>query len=72
VVPEIQLMMRVERDAALQRRPTQEDRGDCALFELIRPAAHVKRLKHSISRFAVSNQPMKVQKQGALQCNCAC
>ncbi|HAJ36961.1 MAG TPA: hypothetical protein DCL15_14870 [Chloroflexi bacterium] len=72
MVPEIQLMMRVERAAELQRRPSPEDRGDYALFELIRPAARVQWIKHSISRFAVGNQSMKAQKQGELQCKCAC
>lgn len=71
MVPEIQLMMRVERDAELQRRPTREDRGDYAVFELIRPAAQAKRLKHIVSRFAVGSHTMNVHNQGALQCNCA-
>ena len=71
MVPAIQLMMRVERDAAMQRRPAWEDRSDFAIFELIRPSVHVKRLKHSISRFAAGSHTMKMQNQGALQCNCA-
>lgn len=72
MIPEIQLMMRVERNAEVQRRPTPEDRGEYALFELIRPAVHVQRLKHSISHLAVGNQPIKVPTQGALPCKCAC
>ena len=70
MVPEIQLMMRVERDAEL-RRPAWEDRGDQAIFELIRPAVQLRRLTHAVSRFAVGSHTMKVQHQGALQCNCA-
>lgn len=72
MIPEIQLMMRVERNAELQRRPSPEDCGDYALLELIRPAVHVQRLKHSISRFAVGNQPKNARTQGAIQCKCAC
>ncbi len=71
MVPAIQLMMRVERDAELQRRPTQEDRGDYAIYELIRPSVQLRRLTHAVSRFAVGSHTLKVQHQGALQCNCA-
>lgn len=72
MVPAIQLMMWVERDAALQRRPTWEDSGDVAIYELMRPSVQAKRLKHLVSRFAVGSHTLKVQNQGALQCNCAC
>lgn len=71
MVPEIQLMMRAERDAELQRRLASEDSGDTAIYELMRPSAQVKRLKHIVSRFAVGSHTLKVQNQGTLQCNCA-
>ena len=71
MVPEIQLMMRVERDAELQRRPVWEDSGDFTIYELIRPSVQLRRLTHAVSRFAVGSHTMKVQRQGALQCNCA-
>jgi len=71
VVPEIQLMMRVERDAQLQRRPDREDRGNQTIYELIRPTAQLRRITHAVSRFAVGTHTLKVQNQGALQCNCA-
>ena len=64
MVPEIQLMMRVERDAELQRRPDREDRGDYAGFELIRPTAQLRRITHAVSRFAVGSHTLKVQNQG--------
>lgn len=47
MVPEIQLMIRVERGAGQKRRPTSEDRGDYSLFELIHPGMHVKRIRPS-------------------------
>jgi hypothetical protein len=72
VVPAIQLMMRVERDAELQRRPDREDRGNQASYELFRPTAHLRRITHAVSRFAVGTHTLKMQNQGALQCNCAC
>ncbi len=71
MVPEIQLMLRVERDAALQRHPDREDRGDYAIYELIRPTAQLRRITHAVSRFAVGTHTRNVQYQGALQCNCA-
>lgn len=71
MVPAIQLMMRVERDAAMQRHPDREDRGDYAIYELIRPTAQLRRITHAVSRFAVGSRALKVQNQGALQCNCA-
>lgn len=71
MVPAIELMMRVERDAALQRPPDREDRGDYAIYELIRPTAQLRRLTHVVSRFAAGSHALKVQNQGALQCNCA-
>jgi len=71
VVPEIQLMMRVERDAETQRHPTWEDKGDVAIYELMRPSTQVKRLKHLVSRFAVGNPTMSTQNREVLQCNCA-
>ena len=72
MVPEIQLMMRVERDAELQHRPAREDRGDDALYELIRTEVQLRRITHVVSRFAVHNRTTQVQQQGAQQCNCAC
>ncbi len=71
MVPAIQLMMRVERDAERQRRPAREDRGDDALYELIRPATQLRRITHAVSRFAVHNRTTHGQQQGALPCNCA-
>ena len=71
MVPEIQLMLRVERDAETQRRPAWEDSSDFAIYELIRPSVQVKRLKHLVGRFAAGSHTLKVQHQGALQCNCA-
>lgn len=67
MVPEIRLMMRVERDAEQQRHPTPEERSDYALFELSYPAVHVQRIGRSISHFTVGNQPVKVQQQGTLR-----
>ena len=71
MVPEIQLMLRVERDAEMRRRPTGEDYRNVAVFELIRPAVQVKRLQHIVSRFAVGNHTVRLQTRGALPCNCA-
>ena len=71
MVPEIQLMLRVERDAELQRRPAWEDRSGFAVNELIRPPVQVSWLKHIVSRFAAGSHTVNVQNQGALQCNCA-
>jgi hypothetical protein len=71
VVPAIQLMMRVERDAEMQRRPAWENHSDFAVNELVRPSEQVRRLKHIVSRFAVGSHIVKVQNRGVLQCNCA-
>lgn len=70
MVPAIQLMMRVERDAEMQRRPTWEGYSRSADKEWLSLRAPVMRLKHLVSRFAVGNQPIYVHNQGALQCNC--
>ncbi len=69
MVPEIQLMLRVERDAELQRRPTQEGYSYAADKEWLRWQGQAKRLTHLVSRFAVGNPTVKVQTQGALSCN---
>lgn len=71
MVPAIQLMMRVERDAEVERRPTWEGYSDAADKEWLRLQGQAKRLTHFVSRFAVNSQPMKVHNRGALQCNCA-
>jgi hypothetical protein len=64
-------MLRVERDAEMLRRPAWEDSGDFTIYELIRPSVQLRRLKQFVSRFAVGSHTIKVQNQGALQCNCA-
>lgn len=71
MIPEIQLMMRVERDAKLQRSPDREARSDQASYELISPTAQLRRITHAVSRFAVGTHTLNVQNQGALPCNCA-
>jgi hypothetical protein len=71
MVPEIQLMMRVERDAEMQRRPTQEGYSYAADKEWLGWQGKAKRLTHLVSRFAVGSHTLKVQTQGALPCNCA-
>ena len=70
MVPAIQLMLRVERDAEAQRRPAWEDNSDFTVYELIRPVAQAKRLQHFVSRFVADSRTMKVQEQGARLCNC--
>jgi hypothetical protein len=71
VIPEIQLMLRVERDAKMQRRPAGEDRGDFAAYELIRPSVQAtNRFKHLVGRFTIGSHTMKMQNRGTLQCKC--
>ncbi|GIV69413.1 MAG: hypothetical protein KatS3mg048_2275 [Caldilinea sp.] len=72
MVPEIQLMLRAERDAAMQRRPAFKDCGDFAAYELIRFSAPAKQIRQFADRFNVHHQPVKMHPQGALQCKCAC
>ena len=71
MVPAIQLMMRVERDAETPRRPTWEGYSYAADKEWLRWQGQAKRLTHLVSRFAVGNHTVKAQNRGALQCNCA-
>lgn len=72
MVPEIQLMLRAERDAAVQRRPALEDCSDFAAYELIRFSAPASQFKRLAGHFNVHHQPVKMHPQGALQCRCAC
>lgn len=71
MVAEIQLMLRVQRDTEMQRRPDREDRSDDTPYELIRPSVQLRRITHAVSRFAVHHRTTQGQHQGALQCNCA-
>jgi len=71
MVPAIQLMMRVERDAEVERCPTWEGYSDAADKEWLRLQGQARRLTHFVSRFAVGNHTVKVHNREALQCNCA-
>ncbi len=72
MVPAIQLMMRVERDAETQRRPSREGFSKAADKELSRLPVYAKRLTHIVSRLAITgDQTTSVHNQGMLQCNCA-
>jgi len=71
VVPEIQLMMRVERDAMQQRNPAWEDRRESAFDALIRTFVPAKRIFHLFSRSAAGSHTFKHHEQGARQCKCA-
>ena len=71
MVPAIQLMLKVERDAEMQRRPEWENRSDFAVNELIRSPMQMRQLKHIISRFAIGRHTVTVHTQGVLQCDCA-
>lgn len=51
MVPEIQLMLRIEREARLQRRPVEEEVGDYAAYELIDSSIQPNRLKQTIDCF---------------------
>lgn len=70
MVPEIQLMLRVERDAGRSQRPAWEDRGDFTAYELVRTP--VNRFKQIISRFSAGQHTMQAQHHGVSQCSCAC
>jgi hypothetical protein len=71
VVPEIQLMLRVERDAAQQCSPAWEERGESALYALIRTFVPAKPIFHLFSRSATGSHTVKQHEQGAVQCKCA-
>ena len=70
MVPEIQLMLRVERDA-MQHHSACAGHDNSALYELIHPSALADRFKRLTSRFTVGNHTRNVQTEGARQCNCA-
>ena len=69
MVPEIQLMLRVERDAGRSQRPDWEERGDFTAYELVRTP--VNRFKQIVSRFSAGQRTVRGQSQAVLQCNCA-
>ncbi|MCB0151001.1 MAG: hypothetical protein M9936_30775 [Caldilinea sp.] len=71
MVPQIQLMLRVERDAAQQRNPAGEDRGESAIDGLIRTFMQAKRAVHLFNRAATGRHTFKQHEQGARQCKCA-
>lgn len=71
MVPEIQLMLRIERQAELQRRHRQEARGDATAFELIHPLAPLQRVRRAVNRLTEDDCSLKLQMQGVQSCNCA-
>ncbi len=71
MVPQIQLLLRVERDAAQQRNPAWQERGESAIDGLIRTFVQARRAVHLFNRSATGRHTFKHHEQGARQCNCA-